>query len=83
MITSIKETKRTKVNFMIDNDVLIQMKTWVVSGERSDFVNEALEKAVLRYRREKAFKAMDELREKANIHMTDAEIIKLKNYGRP
>ncbi len=83
MITPIKENKREKINFMLNKGVLIELKHWIPAGDRSNFVNGALEKAILQFKREKAFKAMDELREKAKIRMTDAEIIRFKNYGRP
>ncbi|MBI5413100.1 hypothetical protein HZA42_01980 [Candidatus Peregrinibacteria bacterium] len=68
---------------MIGEDILIKFYQWVPAGERSDFVNGALEEALIYHKREQAFKAMDELRLKAKIKMTDAEIIKRKNYGRP
>jgi hypothetical protein len=83
MITSEKAKKRKKTNFMIGHDILIEISKWIPAGERSNFVNGVLEAAILRYRREKAFQAMDELREKAKLRMTDKEIIRLKNYGRP
>lgn len=83
MITSTKEGKRTKVNYMVNNDLLVEMNKWIVPGERSNFVNGALEEAVLRFKRQKAFSMMDELREKANIRMSTKEMLKRKNYGRP
>lgn len=74
---------RKKVNFMVDEHILIRIKECIPAGERSDFVNGALEKEIIRYRREKAFDAMDELREKADIRMSIKEMLKRKNYGRP
>ncbi len=82
MITSTKENKREKINFMVNRDILVELKQWIPAGERSNFVNGALEKAILRFKREKAFQAMDELREKAKIMMTTKDFIRLKNYGR-
>lgn len=73
---------RKKVNFMINQEILEALKTWIPAGDRSDFVNGALEEAVRRYTRQKASDMMDELRKKANLRLTTAEIIKLKNYGR-
>lgn len=67
---------------MVSHEILVKLQMWIPPGERSNFVNGALESAILRYKREKAFQAMDELRKKANIKTTDAEIIRLKNYGR-
>lgn len=68
---------------MIGHDILVEITKWIPAGERSNFVNGALEKELLHYRREKAFEAMDELRIKAKLKMTDKEIIRRKNYGRP
>jgi len=73
---------REKVNFMISKDVLAELKEWIPAGERSDFVNEALEEAVLDFQRRKASASMDAFREKNKLSMTTAEIIRLKNYGR-
>ena len=73
---------RKKVNFMVNHETLEALKEWIPAGDRSNFVNGALEYAVRRYKREKAFQLIDELREKAKIRMSTAEMIKLKNYGR-
>ena len=83
MITQQHTKQREKANFMIDKDILIELKQWIPAGDRSNFVNSALEEALLYHRRKQAFKAMDELRLKAKIKMADIEIIKGKNYGRP
>lgn len=82
MITPGKESKREKINFMLNRDILVELKQWIPAGERSDFVNGALQGAIIQFKRERAFKAMDELREKAKIKMTTKEFIRLKNYGR-
>lgn len=83
MITPEKSKKRKKTNFMIGHEVLAEMTKWIPAGERSNFVNGALEAAIRRYKREQAFNMMDELREKMKIKMSTKEMIKLKNYGRP
>ncbi|MBI4995151.1 hypothetical protein HZC21_05970 [Candidatus Peregrinibacteria bacterium] len=72
---------RKKVNFMVNQETLEALKKWIPAGDRSDFVNGALEDAVRRYTKEKAFQMIDELREKAKIRMSTAEMIKFKNYG--
>lgn len=86
-MTSVKmvheKGKRKKVNFMIDGYLVVVMNETIPEGERSDFMNKALEKALIQYRREKAFQAIDELRERLKLKMTTAEMIRLKNYGRP
>lgn len=76
------KTMRKKVNFMINQEVLEMLKKWIPAGDRSNFANGALEEAVRRYVREKAFQLIDELREKSKLKMSTAEMIKLKNYGR-
>lgn len=80
MITS---SQRKKVNFMVDQKIVIELQEWIPQGQRSDFVNQALHEAMLSYKRLKAAEKMDELRKKAKIRMSTAEMIKLKNYGRP
>lgn len=73
---------RKKVNFMVCTDLLEAMKFFIPDGEKSNFVNNALEEALKDFSRKKASEMMDELREQANIKLTTAQIIKLKNYGR-
>lgn len=79
----ITPSQRKKINFMVDRKIVIELQEWIPQGERSDFVNKALQEAMLRYKRVKAGEKMDELREKSKIRLSTAEIIKLKNYGRP
>lgn len=84
MITSKSQKgKREKVNFMVDQTILIKFKEFVPAGERSDFVNASLKEALQTVARQKAFDAMDEFRKKAKIRMSTKEFIRLKNYGRP
>ncbi len=67
---------------MVKLRIIEGIEDLIPRGERSQFVNEVLEEALVRHRRRKAFKAMDKLREEGNIRMTDAEIRKYRNYGR-
>ena len=67
---------------MIRYDVLEAIEKFVPTGQRSNFVNEAIEKAISILKREIAFKEMDKLRDKHKLKMSDKEIIRLKNYGR-
>jgi hypothetical protein len=83
MITSKTSKGRKKMNFMIGDDLAIQIKTYIPSGQWSDFVNDAIAEAILRHKRQKAVVLIDELREKSSVSMTTAEMIKRKNYGRP
>lgn len=83
MITPKPAEKRKKMNFMLGEHIITELQMWIPSGERSNFVNGALEMAIRHYKREQAFKMMDELRKKMKIKMSTKEMIKLKNYGRP
>lgn len=74
--------RRIKVNFMVDAQLLKALSHYVPNGGKSDFLNEILEKALIHYKRKKAFQAMDELREREKLRLSTAEFIKLKNYGR-
>ena len=67
---------------MVKLRIVEDIEDLIPRGERSHFINEVLEEALMRHRRKKAFQAMDKLREEANIRMTDAEIRKYRNYGR-
>lgn len=79
---STKPAKRKKVNFMIGEDVLVKMQMWIPAGERSDFVNSAIDDAMVKFCRKKAMDAMDEFREKNKWKMTDEQIRKARKYGR-
>ena len=80
--TTYRKSKCKKMNFMIELRVIENMEDVIPKGERSSFVNEVLEEALIRKQRKNAFRAMDKLREKANIRITDKEIRKYRNYGR-
>ena len=73
---------REKINFMMSRPVVMQLKKLIPAGERSDFVNTAMEAALLRFQRQKAIEGMEAFRKKYKLRMTTAEIIRLKNYGR-
>lgn len=67
---------------MVQKDLLEAMKFFIPKGERSDFVNGALEEQLKDFARKKASEDMDQLRKRAKIRLTTEEIIRLKNYGR-
>jgi len=77
-----KNSPRKKTNFMVQNDLLDAMKFYIPSGERSDFVNGALEEALQDIARKKAMDAMDEMRKRIKWKMTDKEFRKAREYGR-
>lgn len=74
---------RKKVNFMVNETLVAEINVYIPSGERSDFVNEAIEEALADYKQKKAFEGMDKLRKKYKIHLSTSEFIRLKNEGRP
>ncbi len=77
-----KTLNRKKINFMIDSNIEIEIKRWIPEGERSDFANEAFERALTLFRRKKVCENMDKIAREGKMKFTDEEIIKLKNYGR-
>ena len=78
----VKKMDRKKVNFMLTKDIRIQLNQLIPAGERSDFINQALQKALVKYSRQKAMEAIEKFRKENKISITTEEIIKLKNYGR-
>ena len=77
-----KKEERKKTNFMVSKSLLVEIKQYVPEGQRSDFVNEALEEAVSLFKRKKACEEMEKLRQEMGVTMPTEEFIKLKNYGR-
>lgn len=73
---------RKKVNFMVDVKVLAEIERLIPAGQRSNFVNESLDEALLRYSRGVAIEGMRKLAKKLKVKVSDSEIRKLKNYGR-
>ncbi len=73
-------TKRKKVNFMVDEGILERVEAIIPSGERSDFVNHAMEQALIVYGRKKAFEFFQELPKKGKKKWTSDNIVKfIKN----
>lgn len=78
---STKPAKRKRVNFMVEVHLLEDLQALVSSGERSNFVNEALEESLIRFSREKAVKESAKLRKKFSIKMSEAKLKKELRYG--
>lgn len=76
------KSARKKVNFMVNESLLVELNIYIPAGERSDFVNQAIEESIAQYKNRKAFEGMEKLRKKYHIHLSTKEIIKAKNYGR-
>lgn len=69
--------KRKRINFMIDAKLLQEMERVVPSGERSDFVNVALEEKLKEWSRKKATELIHEFKLKNPMKMKSSEILKI------
>lgn len=70
-------TKRKRINFMIDQNLVEEMTSLIPSGERSDFVNEALENALTIWSRKKAFELIDEANKTHPLKTSTEEILNI------
>lgn len=74
---------RKRVNFTIKIPLLHELDVLVPNGERSDFINEALEEALVRLSRKKAGEMTDKLRKKLRLKIqSDEALLKDIRYGR-
>lgn len=73
--------RRKRMNFMI-NISLIEKLTVIPTGERSDFVNKAIEDRLERFQLEKAFDEGTLLQKKLKLKMTNEQLLKEIHYGR-
>lgn len=71
MTTLLKERKtrsekksRKKVNYMMKNELLEKIEQFIPAGERSDFINEAVEEKIKDFMQKKAFEFFDEFQKK-------------------
>ncbi|MFA5854748.1 MAG: hypothetical protein WC846_00435 [Candidatus Gracilibacteria bacterium] len=78
----IERPTREKMNFMLDGTVIRELKMTIPDGQRSDFVNEAVQRALDAFGKKKALEGFEKLRKKMKLRIPIAEIIKAKNYGR-
>jgi len=78
----IERPTREKMNFMLDGTVIQELKMTIPDGQRSDFVNEAVQRALDAFGKKKALEGFEKLRKKMKLRIPIAEIIKAKNYGR-
>lgn len=75
-------SQRKRANFMINVPLLEQMETLIPTGERSDFVNEALEEKMIDLSRTKALARMEEsIKKQKKVHTTK-EILKILHADR-
>lgn len=76
-------TQRKRLNFMVDHSVAQELNETIPSGERSDFVNMAIDQALIRFSREKAYEETTQLREKLNLKIgSDEKLYKIIREGR-
>ena len=67
--------KRKKVNFMVDEEIIERLEQLIPSGERSDFMNEAMNEKLKQFGRDKAFKFFEEFRKKQKKAWSTDEIV--------
>lgn len=82
MVTA-KTRNRIRVNYMISHPLLKELEELIPRGERSDFINEAIEEALTRFSRKKAGEEMDKLRKALHLKLgNDKQLLKEIHYGR-
>ncbi len=75
--------QRKRLNFMVDPFIAMELTQMIPSGQRSEFVNKAIEKALVQFSREKAYEETKELREKLNLKIgSDEKLYKVIREGR-
>lgn len=67
---------------MVNENIIKAIHFFVPAGERSNFVNRALEDALDQEARQRAIDSMNEFRKTVGLKMTDAQIRKAREYGR-
>ena len=73
-------TKRRKVNFMVDENIMERLEQYIPQGERSDFVNHAMNQKLQEYGRKKAFEFIEEFKKTQTKTWTSEKIVKfIKN----
>lgn len=74
--------RRTRMNFMVDEELVEELKRYIPKGEWSDFINEVIGEAMSDHKHRQAFQAMEELQKSAHMKFSNKELLRLKNYGR-
>lgn len=83
MVPSITtQADRKRMNFMIDVKLVKELEEVIPSGERSNFINEALTEAITQLSRQKAIEGLKKIRENNKVKLSNKEILELINYGR-
>ena len=75
--------QRKRVNFMVETCVVNELSQTIPSGERSEFVSQAIEKALTQFSREKAYEETKYLRENLNLKIgSNEKLYKVIREGR-
>lgn len=73
---------KKRVNFTIDISLLNELNQLVAEGERSEFINSALEEKLTDYGRRKAAVMMEAAKKKLKLKVSTDQILKEIRYGR-
>lgn len=82
MINTVTQTDRKRMNFMIDVKLVKELEEVIPAGERSNFINGALNEAITQLSRQKAIEGLKKIRESNKVKLSNKEILELINYGR-
>lgn len=82
MSNIITQSDRKRMNFMVDVKLVKELEETVPSGERSNFINEALAEAMTQLSRRKAIEGLKKIRESNKVKLKTKEILEYINYGR-
>ncbi|QQR54329.1 hypothetical protein IPG41_03940 [Candidatus Peregrinibacteria bacterium] len=78
----IAAARRKRINCMMDSDLLDRLGELIPPGERSDFVNEAVEEKLLRWGRQKAFEELEKFKAKHPLKMSNKQMLKMIHESR-
>lgn len=74
--------KAKKANFLFRIETLEKLSNFILEGERSRFVDRAVDEALVDFGRQKAMEAMERVRKEDHFRATPEEIRKGREYGR-
>lgn len=73
---------RKRLNFMIDENILKGLNSLIPAGQKSNFINEAIEEKIIKYGKQKAFESIEIIRSNLKLNMNTKEILKAIKDGR-
>lgn len=74
--------KRKKINFMISEETFENLEKLIPGGQRSDFINAAIEEMLIKQGREKAIDFFEEFKKKQKKSMDTRDIVKFIRHER-